>query len=82
MKINKLSLAYLMGTSIFYGLLIVVQKMGLDFGLNPLSFSFSRSTIVIVIALLFFSPQLKNLKSIKKYELRDLFILGFVSALA
>lgn len=82
MKINKLALTYLLGTSLFYGLLIVVQKMGLDFGLSPLSFSFSRSVIVIFISLIFFSPQFKKLKLIKKNNLRDLIILGIVSALA
>lgn len=81
-KINKISLTYLIGTSLFYGLLIVVQKMGLNFGLDPLSFSFSRSVIIILISLIFFSPQLKKLKFIKKYELRDLIILGIVSATA
>jgi len=81
-KINKIALAYLTGTSLFYGLLIVIQKMGLNFGLDPLSFSFSRSIIVIFISLIFFSPQLKKLKSIKRYELRDLVILGVVSASA
>ncbi len=81
-KNNKIALAYLIGTSLFYGLLIVVQKMGLNFGLDPLSFSFSRSIIIIFISLIFFSSQLKNLKFIKKYELRDLVILGIVSAAA
>ncbi|MCK4319625.1 DMT family transporter [Candidatus Micrarchaeota archaeon] len=81
-KINKTTLVYLLGVSLFYGLLIVVQKMGLNFGLDPLSFSFSRSIIIIFISLLFFSSQLKNLKFIKKYELRDLVILGIVSAAA
>ena len=81
-KINKIALAYLIGISLFYGLLIVVQKMGLNFGLDPLSFSFSRSIIIIFISLIFFSSQLKNLKFIKKYELRDLLILGLVSAAA
>ncbi len=81
-KINKTALAYLIGISLFYGLLIVVQKMGLNFGLDPLSFSFSRSIIIIFISLIFFSPQLKNLKFIKKHELRDLIILGVVSAAA
>ena len=79
-KINRIALAYLFGTSLFYGLLIVVQKTGLNSGLDPLSFSFSRSIIVIFISLIFFSSQLKNLKFIKKYELRDLVILGIVSA--
>ena len=81
-KINRIALAYLFGTSLFYGLLIVVQKTGLNSGLDPLSFSFSRSIIVIFISLIFFSSQLKNLKFIKKYELRDLVILGIVSAAA
>lgn len=81
-KINKIALAYLLGTSLFYGLLIVVQKIGLNLGLDPLSFSFSRSIVVVFISLLFFSSQLKNLKFIKKYELRDLVILGIVSAAA
>jgi len=53
-KINKIALAYLIGTSLFYGLLIVVQKIGLNFGLDPLSFSFSRSIIVVFISLIFF----------------------------
>ena len=82
MRINKTSLLYLLGTSIFYGLLIVIQKMGLNSGLDPLSFSFSRSILIIFISLIFFSPHLKNLKFIKKNELRDLLILGFVSAAA
>lgn len=82
MKINKLALTYLMGTSLFYGLLIVIQKIGLNFGLDPLSFSFSRSIIIIFISLIFFSPQFKNLKSIKKHNLRDLIILGIVSAVS
>lgn len=81
-KIDKIALAYLVGISLFYGLLIVVQKMGLNSGLDPLSFSFSRSIIIIFISLIFFSPQLKNLKFIKKYELRDLIILGVISAAA
>lgn len=81
-KINKIALTYLIGTSLFYGLLIVVQKMGLNFGLDPLSFSFSRSIIIIFISLIFFSSQLRNLKFVKKYELRDLIILGVVSAAA
>ncbi|MEA3346731.1 MAG: DMT family transporter [Candidatus Auribacterota bacterium] len=81
-KINKIALAYLLGTSLFYGLLIVVQKIGLNFGLDPLSFSFSRSIIIIFISLIFFSSQLKNLKFIKKCELRDLIILGIASAAA
>lgn len=81
-KINKIASAYLIGTSLFYGLLIVVQKIGLNFGLDPLSFSFSRSMIIIFISFIFFSSQLKNLKFIKKYELRDLIILGIVSAIA
>ena len=81
-KIDKIALTYLIGTSLFYGLLIVVQKMGLNFGLDPLSFSFSRSIIIIFISLIFFSSQLKNLKFVKKYELRDLIILGVVSAAA
>ena len=81
-KNNKIALAYLIGTSLFYGLLIVVQKMGLNFGLDPLSFSFSRSIIIIFISLIFFSSQLKNLKFVKKYELRDLIILGVASAAA
>ena len=81
-KIDKIALAYLVGISLFYGLLIVVQKIGLNSGLDPLSFSFSRSIIIIFISLIFFSPQLKNLKFIKKYELRDLIILGVISAAA
>ena len=81
-KNNGMALLYLIGTSAFYGLLIVVQKMGLNFGLDPLSFSFSRSVIVIFISLIFFSSQLKELKFIKKYELKDLVILGVVSAAA
>ena len=81
-KINKIAWTYLTGTSLFYGLLIVVQKMGLNSGLDPLSFSFSRSIIIIFISLIFFSSQLKNLKFVKKYELRDLIILGVVSAAA
>ncbi|MCK5450700.1 MAG: DMT family transporter [Candidatus Omnitrophica bacterium] len=81
-KINKIALVYLVGTSLFYGLLIVVQKMGLNSGLDPLSFSFSRSIIIVFISLIFFSSQLKNLKLIKKYELRDLVVLGFISAIA
>ncbi len=79
-KISKIALAYLVGTSLFYGLLIVVQKMGLNSGLEPLSFSFSRSAIIVFISLVFFSSQLKNLKFIKKYQLMDLLILGIVSA--
>jgi len=79
-RTNKIALAYLLGTSVFYGLLIVVQKIGLNSGLDLLSFSFSRSVIIILISLVFFSSQLKNLKFIKKYELRDLIILGIVSA--
>ncbi len=82
MRINRTSLLYLFGTSVFYGLLIVIQKMGLNSGLDPLSFSFSRSIIIIFISLIFFLPHLKNLKFIKKNELRDLLILGFVSAVA
>lgn len=82
MKINKITIAYLLGTSLFYGLLIVVQKIGLNQGLDPLSFSFSRSFIIIFISLLFFSLKLKNLKFLKKHELKDLFILGIVSAAA
>ncbi len=81
-KINKSALAYLIGTSLFYGLLIVVQKMGLNLGLNPLSFSFSRSIIIIFISAIFFSPLFKKLKFIKKHELKDLIILGIVSAAA
>ncbi len=81
-KDNGTALFYLIGTSLFYGLLIVVQKIGLNFGLDPLSFSFSRSAIVIFISLIFFSPQLKKLKFVKKYELRDLVILGIISAVA
>jgi len=81
-KINKIALAYLIGTSLFYGLLIVIQKIGLNFGLDPLSFSFSRSIIVVFISLLFFSSQLKNLKFIKKYELIDLIFLGVVSSVS
>ncbi len=81
-KISKITLVYLLGVSLSYGLLIVIQKMGLNLGLDPLSFSFSRSIIVVFISLLFFSSQLKNLKFIKKYDLRDLIILGIVSAAA
>jgi len=79
-KINKITLAYLTGTSLFYGLLIVVQKIGLKHGLDPLSFSFSRSVIVIIISIVYFFPQWKNLKFIKKHELKDLIILGIISA--
>jgi len=81
-KYGLVALLYLIGTSLFYGLLIVIQKMGLNSGLDPLSFSFSRSAVVILISLVFFLPQLKKLKSVKKYELRDLVILGIVSAVA
>lgn len=81
-KTNKIALTYLMGTSIFYGLLIVVQKMGLNSGLDPLTFSFLRSVVVILISIFFFSSQFKNLKFIKKLQLRNLIILGFVSALS
>jgi len=81
-KFNKIALAYLIGTSSLYGLLIVVQKIGLNFGLDPLSFSFSRSIIIIFISIIFFSSQLKKLKFIKKHELRDLIILGITSATA
>ncbi len=79
-KIDKIALAYLVGTSLFYGLLIVVQKIGLNFGLEPLSFSFSRSAIIVFISLVFFSSQLKSIKYIKKCQLRDLLILGIASA--
>lgn len=79
-KINKIALAYLLGTSLFYGLLIVIQKKGLNTGLDPASFSFSRSIVVVFISLLFYSPKLKKLKNIKKYELTPLVILGIVSA--
>ena len=56
------AVAYLLGTSIFYGLLIVVQKKGLESGLEPMEFSFVRSIVVIIISLLYFSPQIKCLK--------------------
>jgi len=79
-RINKTTFSYLIGTSLFYGLLIVVQKIGLKHGLDPLSFSFSRSVIIIFISLIYFSSQLKNLKFIKKYELKNLIVLGIISA--
>ena len=82
MRINRTSLLYLLGTSIFYGLLIVIQKMGLNSGLDPLSVSFSRSIIVIFISLIFFLPHFKNLKFTKKYELRDLIVLGIISSVS
>lgn len=74
------ALPYLLGTSLFYGLLIVVQKMGLNSGLEPLPFSFSRSALILLISLVFFLPQLKKLWSAKKGELADLAILGSISA--
>ena len=54
--------------------------MGLNSGLEPLSFSFSRSLIILFISLVFFSPQLRKLKFIKKCDLRSLIILGVISA--
>ena len=79
-KTDKIALAFLLGTSLFYGLLIVIQKKGLNEGLDPLSFSFSRSLLVVIISLLFFSPKLKELKSIRKYELIPMSILVVASA--
>ena len=61
-KMNTTAMAYLLGTSIFYGLLIVVQKKGLESGVAPMEFSFARSLVVILISLVYFSPQLRCLK--------------------
>lgn len=77
---SKPVMAFLIGTSLFYGLLIVIQKKGLNEGLDPLSFSFSRSLLVVIISLIFFSPKLKELKSIRKYELIPISILVIASA--
>ena len=79
-RINKITLAYLIGTSLFYGLLIVAQKIGLKHGLDPLSFSFSRSIIIIITSFVYFFPQWKDLKFIKKSEFKKLVILGIISA--
>jgi drug/metabolite transporter (DMT)-like permease len=78
-KSSQTALPYLLGTSLFYGLLIVIQKMGLNSGLEPLSFSFSRSAVIVLISLVFFLPQMKKLRLAKKDELVDLAILGSVS---
>jgi len=73
-------LAYSLGTSLFYGLLIVVQKKGLESGLEPLEFSFARSIVVILISLLYFSPQIKCIKCLKKPDILPILLLGAVSA--
>lgn len=78
-KIDKYSLVYLAGASVFYGLLIVLQKMGLNSGLEPVQFSFFRSIVVVFISLVFFHPLLKNVKKIQKCEWWELILLALVS---
>ncbi|MFA5050347.1 MAG: DMT family transporter [Candidatus Micrarchaeia archaeon] len=80
-KINKTALVYLLGVSLFYGLLIVIQKMGLNFGIDPLLFSFLRSLIIIPLSIILFFPQLKKLRFVKKHKLGELFILGVASSI-
>ena len=72
-------LPLLLGASLFYGLMVVIQKMGLNAGLDPLSFSFSRSIWVVLFSLLFYSSQLKTVRAMEKRELTPLFILGAVA---
>jgi len=79
-NMSKTAMAYLLGTSIFYGLLIVVQKKGLESGLAPMEFSFARSIVVIFISLLYFSPQIRCFKCLKKHDLFPILLLGAVSA--
>jgi len=81
-KIDKTAFIYLLGTSLSYGLFIVIQKMGLNAGLEPLSFIFSRSIIIVPISLLLFSSRLKQIKLTKKSDIRNLLIIGIVSAIA
>ncbi|MCK4613210.1 MAG: DMT family transporter [Thermoplasmata archaeon] len=80
--LNRESLVYLIGTSLFYGLLIVVQKMGLNEGLDPLSFSFSRSFIIIGLSLLYFTAQEIDIKPIPGSILRELAIIASISAIS
>ena len=68
-NMNKTAMAYLLGTSVFYGLLIVVQKKGLESGLAPMEFSFARSLVVSVISLFYFLPQIKCFKCLKKQDI-------------
>jgi drug/metabolite transporter (DMT)-like permease len=80
--LNREAMAYLAGTSVFYGLLIVVQKIGLNSGLEPLSFSFSRSVVILLLSLVFFFPELGKIRYQGRRQTASMVILGVLSAIA
>ncbi|CAD6491092.1 MAG: EamA-like transporter family protein [Candidatus Argoarchaeum ethanivorans] len=81
-KNKHAAIYFLAGTSLFYGLLIVVQKMGLNTGINPISFSFFRSIMVVGISVIYYFSELKKLKYLNMDGITSLLILGTVSAVS
>lgn len=79
-QIKPKKIIFLIGASFFYGLLLVIQKAGLNRGVSPLAFSFWRSLLLMPMTIVLLRKNF--LKDFKKINKEDLLIFGLSCALA